>query len=243
MRYSILKAGKATRATRERRGDYDSIFIDMLRQEGQQWESHDVENGEFPSSFEGYDGFVITGSPASANDDEPWVHGLLEAIRKIHQRGTPMLGICFGCQAVAQAMGGKVEINPQGWDIGLSEVTLNETGRAFPSLENAPNPFRILEVHQDIVTRVPEGALVLGSSPRTPVEIFTLGENVLCIQGHPEMDHEMVRELIVKRHERGMLDEERAQEGLASLAGAPHEAFLQGWLRAFMREGRLSRAA
>ena len=69
-------------------------------------------------------------------------------------------------------------------------------GRRWPPLAGAPQPLRILESHSDIVVALPPGAVVLAHSRRTPVEVFTLGERVLCLQGHPEMDNEMVRELL-----------------------------------------------
>lgn len=243
MRIAILKAGKASRTTRERWGDMEDLFMDLLGRQGRQWETHDVENGEFPDSPTDYDGYVITGSPASVYDDKPWVKRLLGLIRDIHLAHRPMLGICFGLQAVALALGGEVGPNPKGWEIGLRTLELKEIGRAYPGLASAPQPLRILEVHQDIATRLPEGAVVLASSLRTPFEIFTLSDNVLCLQGHPEMDNEIVRELIEKRHARGLLDKERAEEGLQSLSGLPHRDFFRDWLRDFIQKGKLHDAA
>lgn len=238
MRIGVLKAGTASRRTRERMGDLDVQFRELLGQPGQQWETFDAEHGQLPPDPSALDALVITGSPASINDDDPWIAALLEAIRVAHAADVPLLGICFGLQAVALALGGRVQPNPDGWDLGLVAVELTAAGRRYGPLAGAPQPLRMLESHSDIVVAAPPGAVVLAASARTPVEVFTLGERVLCLQGHPEMDNEMVRELLEKRRDRGLLDAERAAEGLASLARQPHRDFLRGWLRTFLREGR-----
>jgi GMP synthase-like glutamine amidotransferase len=243
MRYLILKAAHLSRRTRERVGDLERLFEALLAEPGQTWVTHDIEHGEFPATLEGCAGLVITGSPAAAYDRESWVLRLLELLREAHGRGIPLLGVCFGAQAVAQALGGEVQRNPLGWDLGVVELELSEAGTRWPPLAGAPRPLRILETHADIVTRLPPGATVLARSARTPVEIYTLGDRVLCLQGHPELDNAIVRELIEKRLERGLLEPQRAAEGLASLEREPHRDFLQAWLRAFLREGRLPAVA
>lgn len=243
MRFFIFKAGRATRGTRERLGDFDTLFIDLLSEPGWQWEVFDLERGETPASLSQCDGVVITGSPASAYDDLPWVHELLALVRACRGEQIPLLGVCFGSQAVTQALEGRVEPNPAGWDIGLTHLRLTGQGRRYSPLAEAPDPLRILEVHQDIATRLPPGAVTLASSSRTPHEIYTIGERILCLQGHPELDNEALRDLIDKRHGRGLLDPERAAEGLRSLEQDPHRPFLQSWLRRFLREGRITNAA
>ncbi len=241
MRFGILKAGTASRRTQARLGDVDAMFRTLLAQPGEQWETFDAEHGEFPARLDRFDGLVVTGSPAAVFDDPPWIPRLLDTIRAAHAADVPLLGICFGLQACAQALGGEVVRNPAGWDIGMAALALSEAGRRHPALAQAPQPLRILETHSDIAVRTPPGAVVLASSPRTPVEIFTLGERVLCLQGHPEMDNAMVSELLEKRLALGLFDAERAAEGRASLQQPPDRAFLQGWLRAYLQEAARSR--
>lgn len=73
-----------------------------------------VKDGEFPADLSGYDGFIITGSPASVHDEEPWVHRLMQVIRDIRAADLPLFGACFGHQAIAKALGGRVGKNPGG---------------------------------------------------------------------------------------------------------------------------------
>lgn len=243
MRIALLKGGTIPRKTRERLGDYDQLFMSLLAQPGQDWDIHDVEHGQFPASLDDYGGVVITGSPAAAYDDEPWVKELLRLARECHQREIPLLGTCFGLQVVAQALDGEVVKNPAGWDIGITELELTEAGRAFPALAGAPSPLRILEMHRDIAVTAPPGASVLAGSPLSPIEIFHIGERLVCVQGHPEMDQGCVAEIIAKRLKLGLFTPEFAEQGLASMEREPHREFLQKWLSDFLREGRLQLAA
>lgn len=243
MRFAIMKSGTVPRATRERLGDYGQLFTKLLSEPGQTWDVHDVEHDQFPESLDGYDGIVLTGGPVSAYDDLPWVHELLKLTKAAHGKGIPILGICLGAQMAAQALGGEAGLNPLGWDIGVVSLNLNGNQGRIPGLAQAPEPLTILQSHQDIVTRLPEGALSLASSPRTPHEVFTLGDRVLCLQGHPELDEEALRNLIEKRLSKNLLPEDRAREGLDSLKTPPSRKFYEKWLRAFLREGRVQAAA
>lgn len=243
MRIALLKCGTNPRKTRERLGDYDKLFTSLLAQPGQKWDVHDVEHGQFPATLGDYGGVIVTGSPAAAYDDLPWVKELLRLTRECHDREIPLLATCFGLQVVVQALGGEVVKNPAGWDIGTTELELTEAGRAFPALAEAPSPLRILEMHADIAVKVTSDATVLAGSPLTPIEIFHIGERLLCLQGHPEMDTECVAELIDKRRKIGLFTPEFAEQGLTSMEREPHREFLQKWLGDFLREGRLQLAA
>lgn len=232
MKFSVLKAGRSTRAARERIGDMDRMFIDLLSQPGDQWESHDVEHDVFPGQIGDYDGFVITGGRASAYDTDGWVLRLVETVREAYARNIPILGVCLGHQVVAKALGGEVGVNSRGWDIGLSTVTLTPEGERLAGLGQAPQPLRVLETHQDIVTTLPPGAVHLAFSAKTLYEMYHVGSAVFCMQGHPEMDNEEVREIISIRRED--LPADVVQSGLESLAAEPHREFLRTFLQGFL---------
>jgi GMP synthase-like glutamine amidotransferase len=86
--------------------------------------SYSVKDGVFPNDINIFDGVMISGSPASVHDTNPWVADLLDLIRDIYTQGLPMFGACFGHQAIAMALGGRVGPNPNGWVFGLTHVDI-----------------------------------------------------------------------------------------------------------------------
>lgn len=240
MRFSVLKAGRSTRAARERIGDMDRMFTGLLSRPGDRWECHDVEHGVFPENVKDFDGFVITGGRASAYDKDGWVVKLLDTVQEAYVHKIPLLGVCLGHQVVAKALGGEVGVNPLGWDIGLTPVTLTPAGERLDGLNLAPQPLSVLETHQDIVTGLPPEAVHLAFSPKTRYEMFYVGPAVFCMQGHPEMDNEEVREIISLRRED--LPPAVVDSGLESLTEEPHRQFLRSFLQDFLHGGGLTGA-
>jgi GMP synthase-like glutamine amidotransferase len=149
-----------------------------------QFEVHSVKDGEFPDQLTGYDGFIITGSPASVHDDEAWVHRLMQVIREIRALDRPMFGACFGHQAITKSLGGKVKKNPGGWVFGLVET----------EMEGAP--IRLYGAHVEQVTELPEGAEALGGNAECPVGAYRMGPRVLATQYHPEITEEFATALV-----------------------------------------------
>lgn len=234
-RFAVLKAGTANPGALERLGDCGEMFMSLLSEPGEAWDIYDVEHGVFPEDVSRHDGFLITGSRYSVYEDRPWIKGLLELVREIHRREIRLVGVCFGHQAVALALGGEVGLNPKGWDIGLKDLTLTEAVKGFPSFRGVPNPTRVLVSHMDVVTRMPDQAVRLAYSERTEFEMFTLGRSVLSLQGHPEYDNEVIGEIIDLLSGLSILPADRAEEGRASLAGQPHNAFFQDLLKGFLQ--------
>lgn len=149
-----------------------------------------------------YAGIVISGSPASAYEDLPWIRRLEGVVRECVERNIPLLGVCFGHQVVAQALGGTVERNPRGWEIGDPDIELTEAGQADPLFDGVPARFSAIQSHQDIVTELPEGAVQLSRSALCEQQGFALGNNVRTVQFHPEMGPEHLKFILPPRRER-----------------------------------------
>jgi len=239
-RFAILKAGTANRQARERLGDFSGMFRALLEQPGQAWDVIDVEHGQFPDDLYAYRGYAVTGSRASAYDQDPWVLRLLDTLREIHHRHIPLLGMCFGHQAIGLALGGAVEPNPKGWDVGARTLELTPAGRTFPLFSGVPQPLAIHKLHADVVTRLPPGATHLARSTQVEHEIFSVGGTTLCLQGHAEFDGDVIREAIDRLAGANILKPEQAQASLASLATPASRAFWQPRLQAFFAQGGLA---
>ena len=163
-----------------------------------------VKDGEFPADLSDYDGFIITGSPASVHDDQPWVHRLMQVIREIRAADRPLFGACFGHQAIAKALGGRVEKNPGGWVFGLAET----------QMEGAP--IRLYAAHVEQVTQLPEGAEPLGGNADCPVGAYRIGSHVLTTQYHPEIQPDFAAALVEEYRDK--LPAEVAERAADSLA-------------------------
>ena len=148
-----------------------------------------ITEGEFPASPAACDAFWITGSPRGVYDENPWISQLGDFIRDAYKAGKKLIGICFGHQILAHALGGHAEKSEKGWGMGRREVTLYDT----PEWMQPPLAEKSLYFcHQDQVTRLPEGATHLGGNSFCPNAMFALGDQVLAMQAHPEFSADLM---------------------------------------------------
>lgn len=188
-----------------------------------------VVEGVLPGSTEEFDGYIITGSPASVNDDRlPWLGPLLDFIGRLHTARRPLIGLCFGHQAVARALGGEVGRNPQGW--GLGAVTTHwQAPRAWMSPAKAHTT--LLAAHNEQVTRMPPGARCLGGNSFCPVGSMQVGEHVWTTQYHPEMSLYFMQCLL--QHLEPKLDAATLDQARASLQRAIDAPLFAQWMVQF----------
>ena len=156
-------------------------------------QSFSVKDGVFPDDLSRFDGVMITGSPASVHDPDPWVADLLALIRRIVATRQPLFGACFGHQAIALALGGQVGPNPGGWVFGRTETVSTD-----PAPWMAPLPERagLYAAHVEQVTAMPPAARALTASPECPVGGFAIDRHVYTTQYHPEMTQGFIAALI-----------------------------------------------
>uniref|UniRef100_A0A6B2LJJ8 Glutamine amidotransferase domain-containing protein n=1 Tax=Arcella intermedia TaxID=1963864 RepID=A0A6B2LJJ8_9EUKA len=187
---------------------------------------------------------MITGSVASAYDQEDWVKELCQLIRKLHLMKTKLVGICFGHQVIALALGGKVEKNPIGWSLGRKTFSLHPPARDYLNSLVSQSPLKtpfldslsMYYTHQDHVPVAPPGVEEMGGSPsHSPVLGYFNRSNILTYQGHPEFTRPMVEKCIdnVWRNPPSYLNKE---EVLASLNSPVDEAFLAISILSFLRQ-------
>jgi GMP synthase (glutamine-hydrolysing) len=138
-------------------------------------------------------GMVITGSHSMVTDHAPWSERTAAWLRAAVKQRTPVLGICYGHQLLAYALGGEVGDNPRGLETGTVEVHLNEAGFADRLLGGLANPLRVHVSHQQTVLKLPIGARLLAWSDRDAHQAFSVGHNVWGVQFHPEFNAAAVR--------------------------------------------------
>lgn len=174
MRIGILQTGAAPDALLPMSGDYPDMFEHLLGGHGFAFTTFRVVDSQFPAAVTDCDGWLITGSRHGAYEDHPWIPPLEAFIRAAFAARVPVVGICFGHQIIAQAMGGRVEkfaggwaVGPTDYDFGGETVTLNAW-------------------HQDQVTVTPPGAKVIASNDHCANAALLYDDRALTVQAHPE---------------------------------------------------------
>ncbi|MBX3270352.1 MAG: glutamine amidotransferase [Sandaracinaceae bacterium] len=200
----IVKVGSTMPELAARRGDYEDWIAAGL--DGVPVEVCRVRDGDALPSPEVPRAVVVTGSSALVTDREPWSEATGRWLLEVLARGTPFLGICYGHQLLAHALGGVVGATPRGREIGTIEVELTDEGSRDPLFEGLGPRLVVSASHRQSVLRLPEGARRLAGNALSEHQAYAVGERAWGVQFHPEWDHEVVRAYVEAR--RAILAEE-----------------------------------
>lgn len=195
----IVKTGRTMPELAARRGDYEDWIaagvgigpIDVV----------DVEAGEALPDPAAPRAVVVTGSSALVTERLAWSERTRAWLPEVVTRGTPLLGICYGHQLLADALGGEVAANPRGREIGSIVVTFTEEGARDPLFAGLPEVVRVSASHRQHVRRLPPGARHLAHNDADPHQAYAVGPRVWGVQFHPEWDHDVIRAYLEARRE------------------------------------------
>ena len=154
------------------------------------------------SAADAADGVIISGSPRDAWLDTPDV---LEMMRFAQQRassGQSILGVCFGHQLLARALGADVRRNPARWEVGARKVELTSVGVNSLLFSGFDAEFVVMESHRDAVLTLPPGAQLLAANAHTPIQAFGVEDRMFGVQFHPEMSGDILRYVWAERRDR-----------------------------------------
>jgi len=185
-RIAIVKAGSTHPRVLARFGDYDDWFVQAMGGDPKRFLVVSPFSGEALPPLDGLSGVVVTGSPASVRDEEAWMREVAEWMLRAGQADIPVLGVCFGHQLLGEALGGRVEPSPGGWEFGTVPIRLTEAGRADPLFDGLPETLWAHSVHQDELVRAPEGAVLLAENDRSTWQAFAHGSRFRGVQFHLE---------------------------------------------------------
>jgi len=166
------------------KGDYSDMFEVFLAQGGFDFQTYNVVDMDFPSGVDQADGWLVTGSKHGAYEDHPFIPPLEDFIRGIYDADLPMVGVCFGHQIIAQALGGKVEKFKAGWCVGRQHY------------DTPAGPLTLNAWHQDQVVEKPETAEVYAGNDFCANAALVYGNKAFTVQPHPEFNADVIEGLI-----------------------------------------------
>ena len=187
MKIGILQTGHAPDELRPQVGDFADLFKRLLDGNDFEFHTYSVVDMEFPEAITDCDGWLITGSKHGAYEDHPFIPPLESLIREIYDAEIPLVGICFGHQIIAQALGGKVAKFDGGWAVGRQTYDLNGEQIALNAW------------HQDQVISAPADATVIGSNDFCTNAALLYGKRAFTVQPHPEFDTAVIDGLATYR--------------------------------------------
>jgi len=187
MKIGILQTGHSPDELRPVMGDYSNLFEQLLANQGFTFETFSVVDGILPDTPDQCEGWLITGSKHGAYEDHPWIAPLEALIREIYAKEVPLVGICFGHQIIAQALGGKVEKFKDGWAIGRQ--TYDWDGEVIS----------LNAWHKDQVVQRPADATPIACNDFCENAALVYGKRAFTVQAHPEFDAEFIEGLIRTR--------------------------------------------
>jgi GMP synthase-like glutamine amidotransferase len=233
MKIGLLVCAKVSDSLAHLSGSIADMYRNLFNRHAPEieLEIYDVINSNLPDVTGSLSGYLFTGSPSSVYDeDQEWIIALKKFVQAAYQHKKKMVGVCFGHQLIAEALGGSVACSSKGWGIGVQEVDIHHTRDwMIPRAEK----FNMLVSYQDQVTTLPSGGALLAGNSHCRYFMFDIQNVALGIQGHPEFDIRYAEALYESRRE--LFDQDVFSKAMASLKKTVHPNIFAEWICHFFK--------
>ncbi|MDO5647566.1 type 1 glutamine amidotransferase [Paracoccus sp. (in: a-proteobacteria)] len=225
MRIGILQCGQSPAQLKDDLGDYPDMFLRLLAGRGFDFQTWHVEDMQFPASIHDADGWLLTGSRHGVYEDHAFIPPLERFIRAAYDAGVPMVGICFGHQIIAQALGGSVVKYDGGWAVGTQDYDFG--GQTV----------RLNAWHQDQVVTLPPDAQVAGRNAFCANAALIYGDRAFTVQPHPEFSDAFVQGLMDTRA-RGVVPQPLLDAAAERMGQVDGSSIMADQITAFFKQPR-----
>jgi GMP synthase (glutamine-hydrolysing) len=201
-RFLIVQTGSTFPELRARRGDFPDWFRSGMGLHRSQVDIVRADAGQsLPSDARAHAGIIVTGSPAMVSERLAWSENVAAWLRSMIEAEIPVLGVCYGHQLLAHALGGRVDYHPSGREVGTVRIERLAAAADDALLASAPETFQAHASHQQSVLELPRDAVVLARSSHDPHHAVRYAPKVWGLQFHPEFSVGIMRDYLRRRRQ------------------------------------------
>jgi len=233
MKLGVLLCDHVQTALQKEFGDYIDMFEQAITAADDSISIvfYPVVDGRFPENIDECDAYMATGSKASVNDNLPWINQLERFVWQLFLVNKPLVGICFGHQMIAKALGGKVTVSAKDWGIGVTRAKVHAHK---PWMLSTASNIQVVVSHKEQISLLPPETQVLIGNNFCPNGMIQVGEHFLGIQGHPEFSRAYCYALMQSRKEH--IAKSNFTRGINSLTLDVDDQLLMSWLINFLQK-------
>jgi GMP synthase-like glutamine amidotransferase len=229
-RIGLLLVGHIDAGSLHVGGDYPELYSALLADKGIELTTYRCDEGQMPDSLSEQDGWMCSPSRLSVYDDHAWLRDVEQILRDMVAKETPYVGICFGHQLMAQALGATVRKADYGWGIGAKTY---EVVAPQPWMDSSDN-IVLAASHQDQVQELPSGAQLMARADYCPIGGMVIGERAWTLQVHPEFSPALADSLLATRL--ALFGEEKAEAARRTLSSGLQQQRIASWISNFFHQ-------
>ena len=222
----IVKTGSAIEGIPKQWGDFEHWIAEVSGLQEGYWQSCAVFDGEELPAFDSFSGIIITGSAAMVTQRHRWSESTAAWLKVAVKASIPTLGICYGHQLLAHALGGQVIFHPGGREIGTTEIVHTEAAQADRLFSRLPGRYQAHVSHSQTVGKLPPDAVILAASNFEAHHAVRFAENAWGVQFHPEFSSQVIAQYLQLRSKQIMAEGIDVEALLAGVTETPEAAAL-----------------